>query len=138
MKRRNKRREIIGTITRHHGYWCLRYRERVRVGDTIKTVQRSRRLAPVDAMHKTRRSVEELAKERLKPINKAPILYAAIRLQDFAEGVYLPHMEAKRKPSTIRGYKQMWARYLKPRCANLLMHSTGSDPIRRNSASGLC
>jgi|SRR5580658_1208980 integrase len=130
MKRRKNRREIMGTITRHHGYWCLRYREPVRVGDTIKTVQRSRRLAPVDAMHKTRKSVEELAKERLKPVNKAPVLYAAIRLQDFAEGAYLPHMEAKRKPSTIRGYKQMWARYLKPRCADLLMHSAETRTIQ--------
>ncbi len=125
------RRELRGTITRHHGYWCLRYRERVRVGDAINTVRRSKRLAPVDALHKTRKSVEGLAEEHLKPTNKTPCTYAAIRLQDFAESIYLPHVEAKRKPSTYRGYVQMWKRYLKPRCAQLPMHSAETRTIQR-------
>ena len=124
------KRALRGTITRHHGYWCLRYRERVRVGEAIKTVQRSKRLAPVDAMHKTRKSVQELAEEQLKPTNNAPAMYAAIRLQDFAENVYLPHVEAKRKPSTVRGYQQMWKRYLKPRCSELLMHRAETRTIQ--------
>jgi integrase len=118
MKRRKK-----GTITRHRGYWCLRFREKVRVGGTIRTVQRSQRLAPVDAMHKTRKSVEALAHERREAIKKVPAQYVGIRLEDFVEGVYLPHVKLKRKPSTVRGYQQMWARYIKPRCADLVMHS---------------
>jgi hypothetical protein len=85
-----KQRTIKGTITRHRGFWCLRYREWIRAGDTIKVVQRSRRLAPVDAMHKTRRSVETLAETIPEPINKAPALYVAIRLGDFVEGAYFP------------------------------------------------
>lgn len=90
MKPRIKPRKK-GTITRHRGYWCLRFREKVRVGDTIKTVQRSQRLAPVDAMHKTRKSVEGLARERRESIRKVPAQYVGIRLGDFVEGVYLPH-----------------------------------------------
>lgn len=100
------KRTLKGTITRHRGFWCLRYRERTREGDTIKTVQRSRRLAPVDALHKTRRSVEGLAETALEPINKVPAPYVAIRLGDFAEGAYFPHLETKRRPSTLRGYRQ--------------------------------
>ena len=95
------KRTLRGTITRHRGFWCLRYRERIREGDTIKTVQRSRRLAPVDALHKTRRSVVPLAQTLLEPINKVPAPYVAIRLGDFAENAYFPHVEAKRRPSTV-------------------------------------
>lgn len=84
------KRMLRGTITRHRGFWCLRYRERIREGDTIKTVQRSRRLAPVDALHKTRRSVVPLAQTLLEPINKVPAPYVAIRLGDFAENAYFP------------------------------------------------
>src|ERR1700732_1007623 len=40
MSRRRKHRTARGTITRHRGYWCLRFRERIRVGDTIRTIQR--------------------------------------------------------------------------------------------------
>ncbi len=124
------KRTLRGTITRHRGFWCRRYRERIREGDTIKTVQRSRRLAPVDALHKTRRSVEPLAQTLLEPINKVPALYVAIRLGDFAEMAYFPHLEMKRRPSTLRGYRQMWNRYLKPRCSNLVMHDAETRTVQ--------
>ena len=126
-----KRRRIGGTITRHHGFWCLRYRERVRTGDTIKVVQKSKRLAPVDAEHKTRRSVETLAETVLEPVNKAPASCVAIRLGDFMDGTYFPFVESKRKPSTVRGYKQMWQRYLKPRCSDLVMHDAETRNIQQ-------
>jgi integrase len=113
------------------GFWCLRYRERVRIGDTIQTVQRSRRLAPLDASHKTRRSVEPLAEELLEPINKAGASYVAIQLGDFVDTVYLPFVETKRKPSTVRGYKQMWARYLKPRCSEWVMHNVETRAVQK-------
>ena len=124
------KRMLRGTITRHRGFWCLRYRERIREGDTIKTVQRSRRLAPVDALHKTRRSVVPLAQTLLEPVNKALAPYVAIRLGDFAENAYFPHLETKRRPSTLRGYRQMWKRYLKPRCANLVMHDAETRTVQ--------
>jgi hypothetical protein len=54
---------------------------------------------------------------------KVPAQYVGIRLEDFVEGVYLPHVKLKRKPSTVRGYQQMWARSIKLRCAGLVMHS---------------
>jgi hypothetical protein len=132
MSRRRKKKTLIqGTITPHHGFWCLRFRERVRVGDTIKTVQRSKRLAPIDEDHKTRKSVEPLAELALEPVHKVPPHYLAIQLRDFMEGKYLPFIESKRKPSTLRGYKQMWLRYLKPRCANLVMHTAETRMIQQ-------
>lgn len=132
MRRKRKHRTAQGTITRHHGYWCLRYRERIRIDDTITTIQRSKRLAPIDAEHKTRESVEDLAGDVMEPINRVPVSYVAVKLGDFVDSRYLPFVELKRKPSTYRGYKQMWERYLKPRskCANLLMHNTETYMIQ--------
>jgi len=119
------RRTVRGTICRHREWWVLRYRERIRDGETIRSIQRSKRLAPVDAMHKTRKSVALLAETILEPLNRAsrassPLI--ANRLGDFVDNVYLPHIESKRKPSTYRGYRQMWLRYLKPRCSSSFMH----------------
>jgi len=65
------RRTVKGTICRHRGWWVLRYRERIREGETIRSIQRSKRLAPLDAMHKTRKSVALLAETMLEPLNKA-------------------------------------------------------------------
>jgi hypothetical protein len=53
-----------------------------------------------------------------------------VRLADFVDGVYLPHVSAKRRPSTVRGYNQMWERYLKPRCTNLVMHDAETRMIQ--------
>src|SRR5258708_29304228 len=125
MKRRRKH-----TIVRHRGYWCLRFRERVRVVDKVKTVQRSRRLALMDAMQKTRKSVEHLADARCESLGKVPADYVADRLGDFVTSVYLPHMQGKRKPSTVRGYRQIWERYLKSRCADLVMYSAETHTIQ--------
>jgi integrase len=124
-----KGRTYRGTITRHRGFWCLRYRERIREGGVIKTVQRSRRLAPVDAQHKTLRSVEMIA-AALRGPTKQPTPYVATRLGDFVSDVYIPHIEAKRRPSTVRTYKQMWNRDLKPRCANWLMHDVETRTVQ--------
>jgi integrase len=68
----------------------------------------------------------------MEPINKLPISYVAIRLGDFVETTYLPFIESKRKPSTVRGYTQMWRRYLKPRlkCTSLVMHTTETRMIQ--------
>ncbi len=65
-------RTVRGTICRHRGWWVLRFRERIREGETIRSIQRSKRLAPVDATHKTRKSVALLAEPILEPLNKAP------------------------------------------------------------------
>lgn len=132
MRRKQKHRTTRGTITRHRGFWCLRFRERIRVGDSIQTIQRSKRLARIDAEHKTRKSVEGLVDAVIEPVNKVPASYVAIQLGDFAESTYLPFVESKRKPSTYRGYKQMWQRYLKPRskCTSLLLHNTETRMIQ--------
>ena len=73
---------------RHRGWWVLRYRERVGVGGEMKTVQRARRLAPIDATHKTRASVRQLAQDALEPLNKnAASPLTVTTLGDFCERV---------------------------------------------------
>ena len=93
-------------------------------------MQRSWLLAPVDAIHKTKRSVEPLAEQRQPNNRAARNQYIALRLPDFVESVYFSHIETKRKPSTVRGYKQMWNRYLKPRSATWLMHEVETRTIQ--------
>jgi integrase len=81
-------------------------------------------------MHKTRRSVEPLAQALLEPINKTPASYIAIRFGEFVDSVYIPFIESKRKASTVRGYKQMWLRYLKPRSADWVMHDVETRNVQ--------
>ena len=106
-----------GYIMRHRGWWVLRYRERVGVGGEIETVQRAKRLVPVDAQHKTKASVRDLAQRELEPLNRhltEPL--RVTNLGDFVDRVYLPFVKQQKRPSTYRGYFLMWADYLKLRC----------------------
>jgi len=80
-----------GYIMRHHGWWVVRYRERVGINGEIKTVQRAKRLAPVDAEHKTKASVKKLAEELLTPLNRgsfSPLTVTTVG--DFCDRVYCP------------------------------------------------
>lgn len=106
-----------GYIMRRRGWWVLRYRERVSVDGNIKTVQRAKRLAPVDAEHKTKASVRDLATQELDPLNRnvaEPL--RVTKLGDFVARIYLPFVKQQKRPSTFRGYSQMWSDYVEPRC----------------------
>lgn len=112
-----RRAKQSGYIMRHRGWWVLRYRERVGVGGKIETVQRAKRLVPVDAEHKTKASVRDLANRELEPLNRNSAEPLNVtKLGDFVDRVYLPFVEQQKRPSTYRGYSQVWSDYLKVRC----------------------
>jgi integrase len=126
-----RRTNQSGYIMRHRGWWVLRYRERVGVGGEIKTVQRAKRLVRVDAQHKTKASVRDLAQEQLGPLNRT--LSEPLRvtnLGDFVDRVYLSFVKQQKRPSTHRGYSLMWADYLKLRCETAWMREVKTHQVQ--------
>ena len=126
-----RRAKQSGYIMRHRGWWVLRYRERVGVGGEIKTVQRAKRLAAVDTQHKTRASVRDLAQRELDPLNRNSTEPLSItKLCDFVDRVYLPFAKQQKRPSTHRGYSQMWSEYLKARCERAWMREVKTHHVQ--------
>jgi integrase len=126
-----RRAKQSGYIMRHRGWWVLRYRERVGVGGEIKTVQRAKRLAAVDTQHKTRASVRDLAQRELDPLNRNSTEPLSItKLGDFVDRVYLPFAKQQKRPSTHRGYSQMWSEYLKARCERAWMREVKTHHVQ--------
>jgi integrase len=126
-----RRAKQSGYIMRHRGWWVLRYRERVGVGGKIKTVQRAKRLVPVDAQHKTKASVRDLAKRELDPLNQNSAEPLCVtKLGDFVDRVYLPFAKQQKRPSTHRGYSQMWSDYLKTRCEAAWMREVKTHHVQ--------
>jgi integrase len=114
-----KRAQQNGSITRHRGWWVVRYREQVGVGGKIKTLRRARRLARVDAQHKTKASVRHLAEKQLEPLQRGRISPLSVTtVGDFVDRVYLPYVKQQKRPSTYRGYSQIWNEYLVHRCGS--------------------
>jgi integrase len=121
-----------GSITRHRGWWVLRYREPVGEGGVVQTLLKARRLAPVDAQHKTKASVRRLAAEVLEPLqcrNVSPLFVTT--LGDFVDRLYLPFVKQQKRPSTYRAYIQMWNAYLKNKCESAWLREVETHDVQK-------
>jgi hypothetical protein len=127
-----KRSKQNGSITRHRGWWVLRYREPVGEGGVVQTLLKARRLAPVDAQHKTKASVRRLADEVLEPLQgrKVSPLFVTT-LGDFVERLYLPWVKQQKRPSTCQAYAQMWNAYLKDECGSAWLREVETHDVQK-------
>lgn len=126
-----RRTKQAGYVMRHRGWWVLRYRERVGVGGIITTVQRAKRLAHIDADHKTEASVRDLADQELQSISRNAIEPLRVtKLGDFIDRAYLPYVKQQKRPSTYKGYSQMWRQYLKPHCNGVWMRDVKTYQVQ--------
>ena len=80
------------------------------------TLGRPRRL-PLARAFRSPRSVLPLVEEMLRPFNNghyAP--ESTMTLERFVETIYLPYVAEQKRPSTFRGYRDIWEYHLKARC----------------------
>jgi integrase len=67
-------------------------------------------------------AVKQLAREFLDSANDDQRMPEQVRkLGEFVESVYLPWAKAQLKPSTLKGYRSLWHRDLKPRVSDVWM-----------------
>jgi integrase len=99
--------------------WYVRYFEdRVENGE-IKHVRVAKPLGEVKTRGKhPPRQIEDEAKAIVAAAsvtNAAP--ERVLTVGDFVERVYFPHIEEHRRPSTLKGYRDVWEDHFRPRCA---------------------
>ncbi len=124
-------REQTGHVYKRSGFWVLRYRQTINQGGELKTVQKGFQLAPIDAHHKTRKSVEGLVKDKLKDINQSNRTpETVVTIGDFVASIYLPYVTAQKRPSTQKGYRDMWAHRFKPRSESILLRDVRTCDVQ--------
>src|SRR5580765_553211 len=115
-------REQTGHVYKRSGFWVLRYRQTRNQGGELKTIQKALRLAPIDAHHKTQKSVKGLVKEKMDDINRSNRQpEKVVTIGDFVATIYLPYVAAQKRPSTQKGYRDMWEHHFKARCESILL-----------------
>lgn len=116
-----KTRHQQGYIYKKSAWWYVRYYEDVIQEDgSIKRVQLAHRIAPVCDAYRSKRAVKPLVQDFLRPLNSGAYgPEGTMTLERFVGKGYLPHVAAQKRPSTYRGYKNLWEECLKPRCGNL-------------------
>ena len=103
-----------GQIYRVGNCWLFRYREPVLENGKVVVRQRAQKIATYDSREfKDEKSVRQLAQEEIQKI-LAPINARTAQpestetLASFLEYVYLPNCQAELRPSTFKGYRDMW------------------------------
>ncbi len=97
-----------GNIYRHGKWWVLRYYETVIVDGQPKRQRVVKRLALVSDQRRSAGSVRQLADEILGPLNAGAAPESVDSVGHFLEQVFLPYCQQAHKPSTARGYLDMF------------------------------
>ena len=111
-----------GQILKKGRRWSMRYRVPILENAAIVQLQVCKRLAPLDEKYESKRSVVPLALKFLAPANAGTLHAESTQLvMDFFESVYFPHAKEKKRPSTNKGYKDIFKYHLNGRLGDIRM-----------------
>jgi hypothetical protein len=125
-----------GSIYRRGDCFVLRYRETINIGGKLETKQRAKQLCLVDATHKTVRAIwkdENLTAEIdriLKPINNHKQPETVVTLGGFVTDVYLPFVDAHKRKSTAKGYRDMWQDHVSRVAGDVLLRNVRTVDVQ--------
>jgi integrase len=103
-----------GAIVKRYGSWTLLYYDTLFRNGKKKRVLVSKKLTRASKEYPTAESCRLLADGILAPINrKQSVPESSLALHEFVDLFYFPAVEHELKPSTIVGYKSLYAAHLK-------------------------
>lgn len=111
-------RKQEGQVIRIDDRWYVSYWERRNVGGTIEQKRVTHQLGPVTTRGKQPPAdIKDEAERHTATINSGTFpADRVVTISDFVEGVYLPWVEMHKRPSTVKGYRDIWEDHLKPIC----------------------
>ncbi len=111
-------RKQNGQIVRIGDCWYVRYWERRNLGGTIERKRVTHQLGAVTTRGKNPPAdIKEEAERHMSKKNGRAIPPERIRtMGDFVEQVYLPWVQESKRPSTLKGYRDVWEDHLKALC----------------------
>jgi len=112
-----------GHIFQRHGAWHLRYRTNGK--------QVSVKLADYNDEYRTLKKVRPLSEPYLQTANARQQADGHLTLQEYAETVYFPHAKKNLKPSTYKGYLNLYSKQIQPRVGGLRLLSCATHDIQR-------
>jgi integrase len=102
-----------GSLRKKHGAWHLRfYVEEIVDGQPIRR-QVTKRLAPISDAYRSKNDVWPLADAILARLGGGA--EGGLTLKDFTQHHFLPYITAKKKPSTVKFYRDVFENHLRNR-----------------------
>jgi integrase len=114
-------RKQNGTIVRIGDRWFVRYWERRNIGGTIERKRVTHSLGPVTTRGKhPPADIKTEAERHMTIINSGAVpAERIVTVGDFVSRVYLPWIEQHKRPSTAKGYRDVWEDHLKPHAESM-------------------
>jgi integrase len=121
-----RHRKQNGTIVRIGDRWFVRYWEKRNIGGTIMPKRVSYPLGPITTRgKKPPADILTAAERHLATVNSDTVTAERIvTIGDFVERVYLPWIKEHKRPSTAKGYRDIWEDHLKPHCSKVWLKDT--------------
>ena len=120
-------RKQEGQVIRIGERWYVRYWERRNIGGTIERKRVTHQLGPVTTRGKHPPADIE-ARSRAAHGNSQQWYSSAperiVTIGDFVERVYLPWVEQHKRPSTFKGYRDIWEDHLRAICEDVWLKDT--------------
>src|SRR5215813_11136406 len=113
-------RQQNGSIILRSNRWYVTYWERRSENGVIGRKRVTHHLGPKTIRGKYAPSdIKDAAKDFMATVNGGKIQPERITtIGDFVNNVYLPWIKDYKRPSTVRGYRDIWEDHLSPLCAN--------------------
>jgi integrase len=121
-----RNRKQNGQIIRIGDKWYVRYWERRNIGGTVERKRVTQHLGSVTTRGKRPPAdIEREAERHMTTVNGGAVpAERIVTIGDFVERVYLPWIEQHKRPSTAKGYQDIWEDHLKPLCSQLWLKDT--------------
>lgn len=116
-----------GQVVRIGDRWFVRYWERRNVAGKVERKRVSHPLGPVTTRGKKPPAdvLDQAERHVADSVNSSAIVAERIvTIGDFVEQVYLLWVEQYKRPSTLKGYKDVWEDHLKPHCEKVWLKNT--------------
>lgn len=115
-----RKRQQTGYIFQARGNWYVRYFEDRVADGKLRHDRIAKQIGPVTTRGKRPpRNIEDEAREI---VAAAAVTNAnperVLTIGDFVKRVYFPHIEQYKRPSTLKGYRDIWENHVKARCAD--------------------
>jgi len=112
-----RKRQQTGYIFKARGHWYVRYFEDRMVNGTLRHDRVAKQIGEVTTRGKLPpRKIEDEAREIVAAAtmtNANP--ERVLGMTEFVDRVYFPHIEKYKRPSTLKGYKDIWRNHIKAR-----------------------
>jgi len=121
-----RNRKQNGTLIRIGDRWYVRYWERRSIGGAVERKRVTHQLGLVTTRGKRPPAdIMTEAERHMATVNSGTVpAERIVTIGDFVERVYLPWTEEHKRPSTAKGYRDIWEDHLKPLCGQAWLKDT--------------